>query len=225
MKNLDIKTKILSLIRESGEELYLWKSRDFILNSILAFFVLVVSAETSHWGGVLATQNMTNSVGDVVLSNFRKIDTSFIHGQVATYISFLSLFYAVFLPRFLPFLFKGLAFLIVTQSIFINMTYLAPFYDTVTIQTYFMFPGSLFFSGHSAYLFFLSLTFWSEKPMRYLFLTVFIASSLSSLLGHYHYTIDVATAPFIAYGIFTISKKMFEDDFLLTKKLPPTMKK
>ena len=45
--------------------------------------------------------------------------------------------------------------------------------------------------------------------MRYLFLFLTVFFGASVLLAHVHYSIDVFAAPFIVYGMYVITKKLF----------------
>jgi len=66
--------------------------------------------------------------------------------------------------------------------------------------------------------FLLALIFWDEKYLRYFFIVSSIFFGAIVLLGHYHYSIDVAAAFFITYTIYHIAKKLFPRDFELFKK-------
>jgi membrane-associated phospholipid phosphatase len=39
--------------------------------------------------------------------------------------------------------------------------------------------------------------------------------SVAEIFGHLHYSIDVFSAFFIAYGVFEIAKKIFKKEYLL----------
>jgi membrane-associated phospholipid phosphatase len=60
----------------------------------------------------------------------------------------------------------------------------------------------LFFSGHTATLFMLSLVIES-KPMKYIFLISAAFVGISIVLQHVHYVIDVLAAPFFTYACYT----------------------
>ena len=71
----------------------------------------------------------------------------------------------------------------------------------------------LFFSGHTGFPFLMSLLFWKEKPLRFIFLALTLLFGGAALLGHLHYSIDVFSALFITYGIFNISRWLFKKDY------------
>lgn len=61
----------------------------------------------------------------------------------------------------------------------------------------------LFFSGHTATLFLLFLI-TEKRYLKIIFLMCTISVGISVLLQHVHYTVDVLSAPFFAYGSFMI---------------------
>lgn len=61
----------------------------------------------------------------------------------------------------------------------------------------------LFFSGHTATLFMLFLVVESKR-MKYIFLASVVIVSISIILQHVHYVIDVFVAPFFTYAVFKI---------------------
>ena len=61
----------------------------------------------------------------------------------------------------------------------------------------------LFFSGHTATMFFLFLVSVNRK-IKTLFFFGFIAIAIAVLLQHVHYAIDVAAAPFFTYASYRI---------------------
>ena len=91
------------------------------------------------------------------------------------------------------------------------------FPDSIPVNSLATYGGDLFFSGHVAFAYMNALVFWDNKFLRNIFLFISISLGVSSLLGHYHYSIDIFAAPFITYGIYVMAKKIFADDFLLLK--------
>jgi membrane-associated phospholipid phosphatase len=77
------------------------------------------------------------------------------------------------------------------------------------------FQGNFFYSGHTAFPFLLALIFWDNKYLRYLFLILTVFFGVSVLLAHVHYSIDVFAAPFIVYGMYVITAKLFPRDYAL----------
>lgn len=62
----------------------------------------------------------------------------------------------------------------------------------------------LFFSGHTSTLFMLYLTATS-RWLKWLFLACTVIVGACVLVQHVHYTIDVAVAPFAAYGAYRLA--------------------
>lgn len=63
----------------------------------------------------------------------------------------------------------------------------------------------LFFSGHTATMFLLSLTA-KNKRLKTIFVILTILVAAAVLVQHVHYTLDVIIAPFIAYTSYRIAR-------------------
>jgi membrane-associated phospholipid phosphatase len=99
------------------------------------------------------------------------------------------------------------------------MTHLGPSPDHIATDLeglrYVSSGADLFFSGHTGLPFLMSLLFWENKKLRYIFLFCSVAAAVAVILGHLHYTIDVFSAFFITYGVFHISQRIFKRDYSL----------
>lgn len=195
----------------------LWLNKNFLLSAILSFSLLYLATIINSMAGILATEKASNYVDDIVLSNIPRMDTSFIHGKVTGLVRDITLFLLFLTPRYLPFAMKTMAVLTVVRAGFINMTNLGIYPDSIPLNSLATFGGDLFFSGHVATSYLMSLIFWDKKFLRYFFLSTAVIFGVSALLGHYHYTIDVFAAPFIAYGVFILCCRIFANDFKLLK--------
>lgn len=195
----------------------LWLDKNFLLLALLSFSLLYLATIINSMAGILATERASNYVSDIVLSNIPRIDTSFIHGEITGLVRDITLFLLFLIPRYLPFAMKTMAVLTVVRAGFINMTNLGIYPDSIPLNSLATFGGDLFFSGHVATSYLMSLIFWDKKFLRYFFLSTAIIFGISALFGHYHYTIDVFAAPFIAYGVFIICCRVFANDFKLLK--------
>lgn len=217
MEKMTIRTK-----EYFQNEWKLWSSRRFLYSALISFFILYVSSLINTVAGMAATQSAGSPVTDIVLSNLARIDTSFIHADVTGYVRDLTLILLFLMPRYLPFGMKAIALLTVVRGAFINMTHLGIYPDAIPITSLATFGGDLFFSGHVGASIIAALIFWAIKPLRYFFFLTAVVFGAGALLGHYHYTIDVFAAPFIAYGVFVIANKLFPDDVTLlnTGKYP-----
>lgn len=167
-----------------------------------------------------ATESISNSVTDIVLSNIPafNVDGLFVYGTF-----FLIAFVALILlahPKRIPFVFFSLALFWVIRAGFTSLTHIAPFPEHTAIEfgpaiTKAFFGGDLFFSGHTGTPFLFALIFWREKALRNMFLlwSVFFAAIV--LLGHLHYSIDVAAAFFISYTIYEMARALFPRPYSL----------
>lgn len=192
-----------------------------------AFALLVASYVVEHLANIYAfdySQRPTSSyVGDLVLDNIPVIDLSFIIIEVALMAIVLGTLFVFSKPRYVLFTLKAVALFIIVRAIFISLTHvgihpenIAPglgFFDG--IYTYLNFQTGLFFSGHTGLPFLVSLIFWDNLRVRYVLLTLSLVFAVAVLLAHIHYSIDVLAAPFMAYGIYHIARRLFKKDYEL----------
>lgn len=184
---------------------------------ILALILLFASLIVNFYAGIYATERASNYVTDIILSNVRTFDLD----GVFVFGSWIFVAFIVYVcaknARKAPFIIKSIALFVLIRAIFITLTHIGPFPTQVVINprsfiNYFVFGGDLFFSGHTGLPFLLSLIFWDDKRLRYIFLATSIFFGVIVLLAHLHYTIDVLSAFFISYGIFHIAEVLFKRD-------------
>lgn len=195
----------------------------FRYSTLVAFLLLSLSAVINYYAGTYATEQASNAVTDIILSNIPvyHVDEVFVYGPFFLLILVVSLL--IVQPKYIPFTLHSLALFIITRSFFISLTHIGPFpsqtvLDLGTISSKFIFGGDLFFSGHTGIPFLLALIFWNERFLRYTFLLFSAVFGATALLGHLHYTIDVLSAFFITYTIFHIAEKLFKKERMLFRK-------
>ncbi|MDE2079005.1 MAG: hypothetical protein KGI73_01315 [Patescibacteria group bacterium] len=182
---------------------------------------LVVASYANSLAVQYANERVSNSVTDIILSNTPVFDVDgfFIYGAIALIVIATAI--CVWRLRAAPFVMKSVALLVVIRAAFVSMTHISPYPEHVAVGPDMftklfpsVFTGSdLFFSGHTAIPFLLALMFWDNVYLRFLFLGFSAAFAVVVLLGHLHYTIDVAAAYFITYTIFVLAKKFFRTDW------------
>jgi len=198
-----------------------WSKRQFFISALWGIGLLALSLFINYIAGTYASNHISNPVNDIILDNLPAKDVYgvFIYGLVAFFI-FLAVLCA-FLPRSIPFVLKSLSIFIVVRSFFIILTHTAPSIHQIPmdveyrIANFFTFTGDLFFSAHTGLPFLMAQVFWKKAWLRNIFITASIFFGFIVLLGHLHYSIDVFSAFFITYGIFRISKWIFEKDYEL----------
>jgi hypothetical protein len=167
-----------------------------------------------------ANDKASNPVTDIILSNTPAFNVGpfFVYGMFffVAVVTFLCLHY----PKRTPFVLHSLTLFVLIRSAFVSMTHVGNF-TTEAVSTFGpgitsqFFGSDHFFSGHAGSPFLMALIFWSHKPLRYLFLAWSAFFSTVVLLGHLHYTIDVAAAYFITYGIYHIALRLFPREWML----------
>lgn len=160
-----------------------------------------------------ATANASAPVADIFLSNFSRIDTSWLDYTGAMLFQYVVIIIALLRPKYLLFFLYSASLLILTRCIFINLTYLGIPVEAVPTQSFFTQGGDLFFSGHTALPFLAALIYWEVKKLRYFFLSATVLFGIEVILGHHHYTIDVAAAPFITYGVYCMARNFFKKEY------------
>ena len=185
-----------------------------------SFLLLAISVVVNFLAGVYVTERVSSSVTDIVLSNIPvyDVDGIFVYGPLVLTIFIIWL--CVSEPKRIPFICKSLALFIVIRAGFVSLTHIAPFPTRIGIRSsdiisFFTSGNDLFFSGHTGIPFLMALIFWNDKFWRYFFIILSVFFGIIVLMGHLHYSIDVASAFFITYAIFHLSKDTFRKDFRL----------
>ena len=186
-----------------------------VLAAISFFFASIV---TNYIASSYATRKASNFVEDIILSNtpVYNVDGFFVYGALA--IIGFALLLLIAHPKRIPFVLYALALFYFTRAAFIVLTHLGPYPDQTAADlgssvgifvSQFFFGDDLFFSGHTGAPFLLALIFWREVGLRYVFMAASIGMAAVVLLGHLHYSIDVASAFFITYGVYHIVCHLF----------------
>lgn len=168
-------------------------------------------------------RSSTTPVGDIFLDNLPTVNLDFLIVQGVLIISLVLVILLLANPKYLPFTFKASAVFLIIRSFFISLTHLGVNLHQISLNANsagfgiydFLFnsKNDFFFSGHVGVPFLLGLIFWKEKFWRYFFFITSFIFGVTMILSHMHYSIDVFASPFITYGIFIISKKLFKKDF------------
>jgi hypothetical protein len=193
------------------------KDRELVLSSVFSILLLCASLFVSYYASLYAAKSASNYVTDIVLSNIPvvNVEAIFMYGPFVMWIVVAGLL--LYRPGYIPFTLKSISFFILVRSVFITLTHLGPFpthpiLDHESIVRFFTSDSDLFFSAHTGLPFLMALVFWKSPRWRYIFLATSIFFGAIVLLGHFHYTIDVAGAFFITHGIYRLSELAFTRD-------------
>ncbi len=196
-----------------------WSNRSFVRSVIIALVLLLLVGVVNYWAVHLAASDAGNYTTDILLDNLPVINTDFIVSEgVAFLVAFIVLL-CVWEPKVIPFVVKSITVFYFVRSAFVIMTHLAPLPNRIHSDfshfKYVTTGSDLFFSGHTGLPFLLSLIFWDNKALRYIFIGISVIEAIGVILGHLHYTIDVFSAYFIAFGVYHFVLKFFKDDYRL----------
>jgi hypothetical protein len=203
----------MAIIREHAT---VWSNSAFAVSTFVSLLFLGTSLVINYYTGEYATDRASNPVTDLILSNIPvfNLGAIFVYGAVvlAMFVLLLLLIY----PRMIPFTIKSVALFILTRSLFISLTHIAPFPEQAVLHSNLLerlsFDGDLFFSGHTGLPFLLSLVFWEHPVLRFFFILCSIFFGVVVLLAHLHYSIDVLAAFFITFSIYRLSELAFPHD-------------
>lgn len=194
-----------------------WSDKMFFQSTLIGLLIFVASIIANNMATMYATRMASSAVQDIFLDNVPVVNVNWIVSDGAL---LFTLFVAVVLfwePRKIPFTLRAVALFIFTRSAFITLTHLGPFpersyLDPTEVFNVFNAGGDFFFSGHTGLPFLIALVFWEDKLVRHVALAVSVLFGVSVLLGHLHYSIDVASAFFITYTIFHLALKFFPQE-------------
>lgn len=190
----------------------------FAVSIVAAFALFCASIVTNYLASSYATRKASNFVEDIILSNTSvyNVDGLFVYGALAI-VAFVFLLCLAY-PKRIPFVLYSLALFYFMRAGFIVLTHLGPFPDQTQADlessigifvSQFFFGNDLFFSGHTGAPFLMALVFWRDIVLRYIFVLSSLGMGAVVLLGHLHYSIDVASAYFITYGVYHLSLHFF----------------
>ena len=203
-----------------------WKNKSIRLNLILSLFFLIASIVITYFASSYTDTYTGHVVPDLLLDHLPVVKVGFVFFQGAAAVMLFLIGLLFFEPKYIPFTFEATAVFFFVRSVFMVMTHLsAPsieYYSYITREhhvTDTLFTVSsgndLFFSGHAGFPLLLALIFWEKPRVRYFFIACSSVGSAAVILGHLHYSIDVFSAYFIAFGIFEFSKKIFKKEHQL----------
>jgi hypothetical protein len=194
-----------------------FKDRKFMISSLTSFVFLGISIVVNYFAAEYVAERASNSVTDIVLSNIRvfDVDTPFVYG--ALFLIVITTLICLYEPKKTPFIVKTISLFILTRAFFITLTHIGPFPTHAFINHegivgLFTKGSDLFFSGHTGMPYLMALIFWQHKIFRSFFLVLAGFFGAIVLMGHLHYSIDVASAFFITYTIFHIAEVLFKKD-------------
>lgn len=203
--------------------------RERFYSLVAGFGLLIIGFVAEHFATLYAFSYSTRPtsvyVGDLLLDNLPVINLNPIIIEGALWAIVLSTLLVLWNPRKILFTLKAVALTIAIRAFFTSLTHVGiypgqiypghGFFDA--LYTYLNLQTGYFFSGHTAFPFLMALIFWEKRAWRYSYLALSATFAASVLLAHVHYSIDVFAAPFMAYGIFEISRKLFPRDYSLLR--------
>ena len=173
--------------------------------------------------GILATIISSNyvdgintiSVTDLFLEILPVVDLSFLFVWGIIIIVFIFIGYSLYKPKKFHYILGMLSLFMLIRSMFIILTHLKAPAGAIPVASQgflhiLTYSNDLFFSGHVG-LPFLGFLIFKEKGIKYFMLILSIILAITVLLMHVHYSIDVASAYFITFGIYIIGNKIFKD--------------
>lgn len=186
-------------------------------STLFSLAAFVAALYVNFWAIRQATEHASNRVTDLILSYLPvvEVDGLFVYGTFACIL--FSLYIVLPHPKRISFALRTLALFILIRSAFTMLTHLAPpaaayesdFGEVITTAFY---GADQFFSAHTGMPVLGALAFWSFPWIRNTFLAFSAYFVVVVLIGHIHYSIDVASAFFITYGIYQIAKWLFPRD-------------
>ena len=198
----------------------LWSQKSFLQATLLGLLFLAIGLFITYWANFYTTIHVSNSVTDIILDNLPVVNVDFIYSEGALIFFIIVGIVLFYEPRYIPFILKSTALFILIRSVFMMLTHLAPpphgsYVDAEDLIYKFSSGDDLFFSAHTGLPFLLAFIFWNEKYLKYFFILATAIGGVVVLLGHLHYSIDVFSSLFIAFGIFHIAKLLFQKDYRL----------
>ncbi len=209
-----------------NNHLLFWKRKHSVSQLTISILMLIAGVVATSFASSYTDAFTGYVVPDLILDHIPTISVGMIFFQGAAIFTFFVGLILLINPKYFPFVFETSAAFFFVRSLFMMMTHLsAPVIEYYSYmksapqvqQTLFTLSSGndLFFSGHAGFPALLMFIYWRNVYLRYFFLLCSIIGAAAVLLGHLHYSIDVFSSYFIAYGIYSISKKLFHHGYNL----------
>ena len=206
--------------------LALWTNKAFSYSVVLYTLFFATSVILTSYVRSYIEVYSGYIVPDTILDNIPTMDVGFIFFQGAFIFALMVIAILIYTPRSIPFTLATSSLFFIVRAFFMGMTHLsAPFvahysyyeYEHHTREILFTLSSGndMFFSGHAGFPCLLSFIFWKHKALRYFFILCSIIASSAVLLGHLHYSIDVFSSYFIAFGVFSAAKALFKKEYTI----------
>ncbi len=201
-----------------------WKDKAIRRHVLVSVLLLVIAMALTYFATRYTNRHAGDVASDLLLDNLPVYQVSYIFFQGAFTFVIVVLGILFVEPKYIPFVFESSALFFATRSFFMVMTHLsAPnveYYNYIQHEHHaqeVLFTVSsgndLFFSGHAGFPFLLALVFWKIPKLRYFFLVCSFIGACAVILGHLHYSIDVFSSFYIAFGVFHTAKFFFKKEF------------
>ena len=206
-----------------------FRDRAFVKTFVWSIVMVLISLVVNYFAALYAAERASSSVTDIILSNIPAFDVDWLFTWGPPVFWTIMLVIVFYDPKRVPFFLKCVALFVVIRSGFISLTHIGPFPDQISTAVdfgpswfrniaantnFFIFSSGadLFFSGHTGLPFLMGLIFWTHRNVRTFCIAGAIFFAIVVLLGHLHYSIDVASAFFISYAIYHIALQLFKAD-------------
>lgn len=201
-------------------------TRRHVRSLVNGLILLALAVVFQYYASAYVDRVPSNSVADLFLSILPVVNLNFLIVEGALCAIALSIILVLAKPKYLLFTIKAAAIFIATRAVFISVTHIGIYPGQVGpdptgffdhLYTGLGLEAGFFFSGHTGMPFLMALIMWDEKFWRYAYLILAIVFGIAVLFAHVHYTIDVLAAPYMAYGIYRMSRYFFMEDYKLTE--------
>lgn len=110
-----------------------FSSRALIQSSLIAFLLLAGSLFGNFYAGSYANEQGINPVTDIVLSNTRAYDVDLLFvGGILVFFLFIFI-WCLRYPAQMPYILKSIALFIAIRAVFVTLTHLGPYPDSILI--------------------------------------------------------------------------------------------
>ncbi len=193
---------------------------------VVGITLFIVGISCNYIANTYTSRHVSEVViNDIVLDHIPSINVDDIFLEGAILLAIFVLILTFIKPTRIPFVGIAIACFFTVRSFFLVLTHLPiPPHDIAIQANNFLFKlaagsgNDLFFSGHAGFPFLMTLLFWRNKWLRYLFLSSTVVLSTAVFLGHLHYSIDVFSAYFITFGTYRFAVWAFEKEHALFLK-------